>query len=411
MNPHPPEASEHGPTGLRISRPVRVTLCACWAVSLLMGAVKVVQALGRGPNRPLIVDFHAFFIAGRLTWAGQLASAYDPATMMRLQLQAGGRDWFMPWSYPPLFGLVMAPFSQLPIAVAFALFAFSALALFLFGLRRLAPRSAWLVLVTLAPCTILNLASGQNGLLTGGLTALAAAAFVRRKPGQGGLAIGALVYKPHMAVVWPVLLAVRGRWATAVVAGITALALTGLSLVIVGPEPFKAFLAASAGTGRLMAAGLYHLNRMTSLYASALSLGLPSGAALVLHVVGALAVICGVVWAGRRLPEPAQAGLAIMSTAFISPYFYDYDLPLFGVGLALALPELTARASRGLLVTLLVAIAAAQGLGLAVGNLPVHPSLGGPLLLASFALMLRALAQAPAEREDAATVAGPVVAV
>jgi hypothetical protein len=298
----------------------------------------------------------------------------------------------------------------MPIVPAYGLFALGAFALFLFALRRLAPTWAWLVLLTLAPCTILNLASGQNGFLTGGLFALAAAAFARRKPGQGGLAIGALAYKPHMAVIWPVLLAARGRWATVVIAGAVAVVLTGLSFLAVGPEPFKAMIAAGAEASHAMAAARYPMHRMTSLYTTGLSFGLPAAAALALHVACALAVLGGVVCVGRRLPEPTLAGLAIMSTAFLSPYFYDYDLPLLGVGLAMALPELAARTTRLRLGLLLGMIAAAQVISLAVNTWTFRPSLGGPLLLAAFAVMLQTLAQAPAGREGAAPVADPAAA-
>ena len=407
MNAHPLEKPRES---LKVSWPLRAALCACWAVSVLIGMVKVAEAIGRAPNRPPIFDFHAFIIAGRLTWAGRLADAYDAASMAGLQQQMGGRSLFMPWSYPPLFGLVMAPFSRLPIVPAYALFVLGAFALFLVALRRLSPRWAWLVLLTLAPCTIINLACGQNGFLTGGLFALAAAAFNRRQAGQGGLAVGALAYKPHMAVVWPFLLAARGRWATAAIAGAVALGLTGLSVLAVGPEPFKAMIAAGADTSRYMAGGLYHLNRMTSLYACALSLGLPTGPALALHAAAALTAIGGLVWAGRRLPETALAGLAIMSTAFISPYFYDYDLPLFGVGLAMVLPELVARTTRLQLGLLLVIIGAAQAVSLAVNYWTVRPSLGGPLLLAAFGMMLRALAKVPAEQDSIARAEAPVAA-
>lgn len=410
MNAHPLEEPQDGPAVLRVSWPVRAVLCACWAVSTLIGVVKVADALGRDPNRPQIFDFHAFIIAGRLTWAGRLADAYNSVTMAGLEQQMGGQKLFMPWNYPPLFGLVMAPFSRAPIVPAYGLFALLAFALFLVALRRLAPRWAWLVLLTLAPCTIINLASGQNGFLTGGLFALAAAAFSRRQAGQGGLAIGALAYKPHMALIWPVLLAARGRWATAVIAGAVALVLTGLSFLAVGPEPFRAMIAAGAEAGRTMAAGHYPLHRMTSLYTTGLSIGLPAAAALALHVGCALAVLAGVVWIGRRQPEPTLAGLAIMSTAFLSPYFYDYDLPLFGVGLAMVLPELAARTTRLRLALLLGMIAAAQVVSLAVNGWAFRPSLGGPLLLTAFGVMLQALGQAPAPRDSAVTVEAPVAA-
>jgi hypothetical protein len=205
------------------------------------------------------------------------------------------------------------------------------------------------------------------------------------------------------------LLAARGRWATAAIAGSVALLLTGFSFLAVGPEPFQAMIAAGAEAARSMAAAHYPLHRMTSLYSTGLSLGLPAGAALALHVACALAVFAGVIRTGRGLPEPTLAGLAIMSTAFLSPYFYDYDLPLFGVGLAMVLPELAARTTRLSLGLLLGVIAAAQVISLAVNNWAFRPSLGGPLLLAAFGLMLHAFAQAPAEPEGAA-IARPVIA-
>ncbi|HEY4029849.1 MAG TPA: glycosyltransferase family 87 protein [Caulobacteraceae bacterium] len=405
MNVQPLDEPKAGPAVLEVSWQLRAALCVCWIASLAMGAVKVVTALGRDPGRPLIFDFHAFMIAGQATWAGHMARVYDGQTMLGLEQQAGGHPVFMPWNYPPLFGLVLAPFAQLPMPLAFCLFASACFGLFFLALRRLAPGFAWLVLATLGPCTIVNLASGQNGFLTGALFALAASAFVRRKPGQGGVAIGALAFKPHMAVVWPVLLAIKGRWATIAIAGAVAVALTGASFLAVGPEPFKGFVAASGQMGRNMAAGYYMLHRMTSLYASARSFGLPTGVAMTVHLAVLAGVLTGMVRVGRRLPEPAQAGLAIMSTVFLSPYFYDYDQPLFGVGLALVLPELAARTTRRELGFMLAAVAASQAAGLPMSNPAFRPSIGGLLLLGAVYLMLKALAQAPARRE--APAAGP----
>jgi hypothetical protein len=410
MEAHPQQETPASRAVLEVSRPLRATLGLCWVASVTMGAIKAATALGNAPGRPLIFDFHDFMIAGRAAWDGRLAGAYDVSTMIALEQQAGGHGPAILWSYPPLFALVLAPLSKLPISLAFCLFVLGAFALFLAALRRLSPSYAWLVLATLAPCTIINLNMGQNGFLTGALSALAASAFLRRKPGQGGLAIGALVYKPHVAVVWPVLLAIRGRWATFLIAGAVAVALTAASFLVVGPEPFKAFLAASIRNSRYIAAGYYPVHRMTSLFATALGFGLPTGAALALQGAEALAVVPGVVWVGRRLPEPAQAGLAIMSTVFLIPYVFDYDLPVFGVGLALVLPELAARMTRLRLGLLLAVIAAAQLPGLIVNSWAFRPSLGGPLLLAAFVLMLRTLAKAPAEREDDAPVAVPAAA-
>src|SRR3569623_643029 len=108
MDVHPRKEAKDGLATIQVSRPVRAALCVCWAATLLMGAVKLIAAMGRAPHRPYIFDIHAFTIAGQLTSAGRLAEAYDVPTMIRLEQQVGGQGVFMPWSYPPLFGLVMA---------------------------------------------------------------------------------------------------------------------------------------------------------------------------------------------------------------------------------------------------------------------------------------------------------------
>lgn len=102
-----------------------------------------------------------------------------------------------------------------------------------------------------------------------------------------------------------------------------------------------------------------------------------------------------------------------MATAFVSPYFYDYDLPVFCSGLALILPALAAAMERRRVAALLGAVALAESLGLLmtplVGRLPT-PSLGAPILLACFGTAALALwhgAQAPLTAAAAAAVPAP----
>ena len=169
-----------------------------------------------------------------------------------------------------------------------------------------------------------------------------------------------------------------------------------------------------------MAAGSFPVHRMTSIYACALSLGAPARVALALHGAVAVAVVAATAATAHRLgsgapgaAEPrvtdprAAAGVTLMATAFVSPYFFDYDLAVFGLGLALALPGLALRLSMRRLAGLLMAVCAAGGVEyvfviVVALDERLRLSLGGPLLLACFAVMLATLrepAQPPPRRE------------
>ena len=74
---------------------------------------------------------------------------------------------------------------------------------------------------------------------------------------------------------------------------------------------------------------------------------MPAPAALAGHALAAitsLALVGMAVLRGRSLPH--QLGLAVLASLLVSPYAYDYDLPILGIGLALLLPSLLALANR-----------------------------------------------------------------
>ncbi len=394
---------------LRPGRLLVTCVALAFGLTLVIGTVEVKQAVGSAPGRPEIVDFHAFHIAGRLALAGRFPDSYDVTRMRALQHdEGGGRDVFMPFVYPPAFGLVMAPLALLPVAPAFLLFAAGTLAFYLAVLRRLA--GPWFALATLvaAPSALIDLRIGQNGLLTGGLVGLSATLALRGRGGMAGAVAGLLAFKPQVAPGLALALLARrdGRPLAAGVA--VAGSVTALAVALLGGGAVAGFRAALAYAGAFMAAGAFPLHRMTSLYACALSLGASPSWALLVQGVAALAALALAAATAGRLPERTAAGVWIMTTAFLSPYFYDYDLPVFCAGLALALPGLAEVLDPRPLGALLAAVAAAGSLGFLLTPLAEAaslPSLGGPVLLACFAAAAVALQRGGAARSMAAPAA------
>ena len=382
---------------------VRTMFGAALAATLLGGLWTVAAAVGTAPNRPEITDFHAVHLVGRLIAEGHMADAYRIRAMLRLESTLGGQSTFMPWSYPPAYGLLAEALYRLGLIPGFLVFSLTGLALYLAALWRLGGTECWPVLLASFAGMALNLRCGQNGLLTGGLTALVAISALRGRPLSAGTALTLLSLKPHLVPILPIWLALRRRWLTLAVAAAGTLALTLLSLAAFGREVFAAFLASVPDVGRMMAAGAYPLHRMTSIYAFALSLGLPSWLALLVHVCAAAAVLAMV---GRRVlrgGDPrVELGLVIMAGLFVSPYVYDYDQTIFGVALMLLAPALIARLSRRRYLLLLGGCGLAQSLGLLVNTVTAGAPDGaispmGPALLAIALTILQVLrAEVPA---------------
>lgn len=389
---------------VHVGIPLRVALCAAFATALLAGAWFVAEAVGASPGRDDIVDFNVFHLAGRMAWQGNFADAYRASTMLRLERSlGGGRDVFMPFSYPPLFGLVLAILAVLPVGLACLALTATSLALYLTVLRRLAGPWFWPILFAVAPAVLQNLRVGQNGLLTGGLIGLSALLALGRHRWSAGIVIGTLAIKPHLAPMLPVFLLLRRDWRGLAAAAASAAALTEASLLVFGPGTFAAFLASFSDVGRFLALGLYPLHRMTTVFSCLVSLGVPLAPASVAHAAVAAAVLLLAVRTALACGDPRVGlGLCVMSTAFLSPYLYDYDQTTFGVGLALVMPRL-ARVMPRTRVVLLLSAVAGTGLAamlqdpLAEFVAAARLSLMGPVLLACFVVIASTLRRAPAE--------------
>ena len=115
--PRPAHAISFG-SGLKVA--VVLTI----AVALGVGLLDVLAAAGQDPGRPGLADFNAFHIVGRMIGSGRFADAYRIPILLQVENAGADPDHrvFMPWSYPPAFGLIVAPLAALPLGAAYLLF-------------------------------------------------------------------------------------------------------------------------------------------------------------------------------------------------------------------------------------------------------------------------------------------------
>lgn len=140
-----------------------------------------------------------------------------------------------------------------------------------------------------------------------------------------GLLIGVVVAaKPNFAI-WPALLLLAGTWRPAVAAGLTALALAVLPVLLYGPQVW----------GQWLHLVLTDANRAAFLTNASLSglaqrLGAP-----VLGTLASLGLLAGLAWtAWRRRPDPLEASaLALAGAVLASPiawvHYTLFLLPVF----------------------------------------------------------------------------------
>jgi hypothetical protein len=144
--------------------------------------------------------------------------------------------------------------------------------------------------------TFQNLAHGQNGFLSAVLLG-AGLLLVDSSPVAGGLVLGLLTYKPHLAVLIFVALMAGRRWRAWLAAVAAALSLALASALVLGLEVWPAFIKSIPLTMKQLASGILPLENLVTAAGAVLLLGGSLSLALALQGV----VMLGAAWAVVRV--------------------------------------------------------------------------------------------------------------
>lgn len=315
---------------------VAATLLALLAAGIILLWVADLVGLDRAAGaKPPARDFVAFWAAARLALQGQGEALYNNSVIEAFErAHVSMAPGYYAFYYPPPFLLACLPLGLLPYVWSLLLFLAAQAALFWTTLRAILPRSWGLMPLLACPGFLLNALSGQNGGLTASCFG-GALLLLDARPLLGGACLGALVYKPQMALAVPVALLAARRIRAALAAGGTAAALCLASLLALGTGPWRGFLS-NAGAAR---GDLERLSvkwpMMQSFYADirlgggGLALGYGGQAVLALAALALLAHLC---W--RRAGAGPEAAALAATALLVTPFLYDYDLVVLAVPLA-----------------------------------------------------------------------------
>ena len=356
---------------------------AVWSLTLRDG----LDAAGK----PFGCDFILFYASAALALKGKAAAAYAASTLLAVEREAvpASRGLFL-WCYPPSTQMLIAPVALLPYRAAFAAWSVAGLGLYLALVRRLS-RDPLAPLLGLAfPAVFLCVMQGQTGLIFAGLMGLGLLG-VDTRARLAGAALGLLAFKPHLAVIVPLVLLASGRRTALAAAAASALSVAAASLLVLGAEPWRAFLAAGPQVAQNLETGRLPWSKAPTVFVALRTLGLPTPAAYAGHVAVAAPVVLATLRAWRREGSLAlKAGLAGAAAVIVSPYAFDYDLALLALPLGAAAERLrTAGGPPGARIGLAAGFFAPLALPVIAGWTGVQAT---PLaLLLVFGLLLRLL--------------------
>jgi hypothetical protein len=345
-------------------------------------------------GRPLLTDFTAVWSAGRLALRGAALSAYDGAAQHAAEVAVIGHGFqgFYGWPYPPSVLFAAAGLASLPYLWAFALWVGGAFLLHGAAVAAITRRPAAALVALASPWALASLMVGQNGFLTAALIG-AVLLTLDRRPALSGLLLGFLTYKPQFGLLFPLALAVSGRWRVMAWAAAGALGLNGVACAVFGVDTLTAFVRDLPQTTQtLVADGGVGFSKLQSVYGLMRCLGAPNVAAGVAQamITGVCALAVAWLWRGRAPFALKAAGLAV-ATVLATPYVFAYDLVLLTVPMAFlwrhrpfdrldywvlglaalaVVPFVFAPAPSGLLASLLVAAAVARRLVAARAEAP-----------------------------------------
>ena len=274
-------------------------------------------------------DFANVFTSGNLFWQGKLDILYSVEAYRAFQDELFGPDMlkYHNYSYPPVSLLYTPLFALLPYYVALVVWLVGTGSLFIWAarpyLKSVGLPAAFAILL---PASIVNIWAGHYGFLIGALW-LGAWNLLDRRPMLAGALIGAMIVKPHLAILAAIMLAARGQWRPFAVAAATSIALVGLSALIFGPELWATYIKTTAGFQAAMVndVGTFFILMMPTVVPQLSILGVPLQIAIPIQAVVAILTIVAV-FRARHMDSRSYGLAGAIATFLVLPYGFSYDM-------------------------------------------------------------------------------------
>jgi hypothetical protein len=341
---------------------------------------------------PLYPDFFGLWSFAKFIQSHPATQIYDPVELFAFQRQfEHGANVTYTCPYPPAFLLLLWPLGLLPYVAARSVWLIATLAAFLLAICGLKRQPVLALAAALAPATTVCMIYGQNGLLSAALI-IGGMRLAQRRPLVAGVLLGAMIYKPQLALLVPFALAAAGLWRVIASASATVVAVVAISEAVFGWDIWLVWYRALPLHSRLFDASREHLNHLMPTVVSAV---LPTGNTAIAYGAQAVAAVAAifVVWRCWRAQKDTEALVVLIAATFLAtPYALVYDLPVLA-GAVLCL--IASRGARNASFTFADILALMMVLVLPVGLMSDMSFVGAPLAVASLVFVVWQMARIP----------------
>jgi hypothetical protein len=290
-----------------------------------------------GPDGGVASDFVNVWAAGKLTLQGLSAAAYDWPVHKAMEVVAVGHPFegYFGWHYPPAFLFVAAALALTSYVPAYLLWLAVTFPAYLITVRRIVGDRVGYLPAAAFPAVLSNFVVGQNGFLSAALLG-GTLLHIERRPVLAGILLGLLSYKPHLGLLFPLVLAASGHWRVFFVAGVTATLMALVSWIAFGTETWIAFYGNIGHTSQaFLSAGWADFGKLQTAFGLTRMLG--GSETLAWALQGGVAILCvaaiSLLWRTRAAYDIKAAALAC-GAMLATPYLYMYDLVVLAVPLA-----------------------------------------------------------------------------
>jgi arabinofuranan 3-O-arabinosyltransferase len=282
-------------------------------------------------------DFVNVWAAGRLVLQGNPAAAYDWPTHKAMEVVALGHPFegYFGWHYPPTFLPVAALLAKVSYVPAYIFFLLATFCGYSFCLRGIIGDRSGFFLAAAFPAVLANCIAGQNGFLSAALLGGALLMLVER-PILAGVLLGLLTYKPHLGLLFPIVLAASGHWRAFITAGIVAALMAIASWGAYGAETWHAFIGNIGHTSQaFLSDGWADFGKLQTAFGLVRTLGGSEALAWSVQALVALIAAGAIVALWRSRADDSIKAAALGAGALLTtPYLYTYDDVVLAVPLA-----------------------------------------------------------------------------
>jgi alpha-1,2-mannosyltransferase len=319
---------------LRTDR-LAATVYALWlglALGFVVSYLSAVNGLLDTTGNLVGRDFVNMWAGAKAAVGGSLELVFDNALYRASLNQLFGTQ--LPphnWSYPPHILPFIAPLAWLPYLSALAVWSLAGLAIYLWRCARSGAGALEFVVLALAPASLVNLITGQNGFFTAAML-WSGLMLLNRKPVLSGIAFGLLTIKPQLGLLLPFILLIDRRWMAIAAACATASFLLALTALLYGPQVFSAYVEQALSHQAYVftkTEGIF-VSMMPTAFMNARLAGFDSSSAWLVQLPFSIAGILFALWLWRRMDDTALKIAAVVTGTFIaSPYLFNYDMTIF----------------------------------------------------------------------------------